>query len=113
LCKAPLPAGYQSDGEDRSAAFLGQPIATRTKPLFWEYGRNNKSFNYPGIARDRSPNVAMREGNWKLLVNADGTGVELYDLATDTKESKNIAADHPDVTERLKKMCLDWRRSLP
>ena len=61
LCKVVPPAGYQSDGEDRSAAILGQPIATRAKPLFWEYGRNNKSFAYPGIARDRSPNVAVRE----------------------------------------------------
>jgi arylsulfatase A-like enzyme len=113
LCKAPLPAGYQSDGEDRSAAIRFMPQPTRSKPLFWEYGRNNKSFNYPNIARDRSPNVAVRDGNWKLLVNVDGTGTELYDLAADPKETKNVAGDHADVAERLTKLALDWRRSLP
>jgi arylsulfatase A-like enzyme len=48
-----------------------------------------------------------------LLVNAGGTGAELYDLATDPKETKDLAADKPDVVERLKKLCLDWRPSLP
>jgi arylsulfatase A-like enzyme len=112
LCRARLPAKYQSDGEDRSAAILGHPTAARTKPLFWEYGRNEKSFAY-ARGRDRSPNLAIRERNWKLLVNADGSNVELYDLADDPKETKNLAADKLDVAERLKRACLDWRRSLP
>jgi hypothetical protein len=34
-------------------------------------------------------------------------------LAADAKEKTNVAAYHSDVAERLKKMCLDWRRSLP
>ena len=28
----------------------------------------------------------MREANWKLLVNADGTGAELYNIAEDPLE---------------------------
>ncbi len=91
------------DGENMSAGWLGKPVA-RKKPLFWEYGRNNKSFHYPQ-GRDRSPNLAVREGNWKLLVNTDGTGAELYDLATDPKETTNIAARYPEITERLTKSC--------
>ncbi len=124
LCRAKPPAGYQSDGEDLSAAI--SPLVSevllpvnergpikRTKPLFWEYGRVDKTpFGYPR-GRDRSPNLAVRDGNWKLLANADGTGAELYDLAADPKETKDVIADHADVAERLKKMCLDWRRSLP
>jgi arylsulfatase A-like enzyme len=112
ICGAKLPSGYQSDGEDRSAALLGKPIATRSKPLFWEYGRNDKSFAYPR-GRDRSPNVAVREGDWKLLVNADGSGAQLYDLASDAKETKNVAGEHVDVAERLTKAAVDWRRGLP
>jgi arylsulfatase A-like enzyme len=113
LAGAALPTGASLDGEDRSAALRGTPAGARAKPLFWEYGRNDKSFRYPGNAADRSPNVAMREGDWKLLVNADGTGAELYDLAADPKETTNRAADRPEVAKRLTDMALAWRNGLP
>ena len=116
---AKLPEGAALDGVDVSAAWLGKPF-TRTKPLFWEYGRNNKSFKYPG-GRDRSPNVAVREGKWKLLVYANGTQAprqssgqaELYDLEKDAKETQNLAEQEKEVTVRLRQLALDWRRSLP
>ncbi|MHB1034968.1 MAG: sulfatase family protein [Pirellulales bacterium] len=100
-----------TDGEDLSAALLGQATA-RTRPLFWEYGRNDKSFGYPA-GRNRSPNVAIRDGKWKLLINADGSGAELYDLAADAKESKNLATEEPALVKRLADAALAWRRSLP
>jgi arylsulfatase A-like enzyme len=112
VCGAKLPPGYVGDGEDMTAAVRGETPA-RTKPLFWEYGRNNTSFAYPQDAKHRSPNVAVRDGDWKLLVNADGTGTELYDLAADHKETRNLAADKPDVAKRLTDKALAWRKSLP
>jgi arylsulfatase A-like enzyme len=111
LCGADLPPGYAPDGEDLGDALRGKTPA-RTRPLFWEYGRNDKSFAYPKGA-DRSPNVAARDGGWKLLVNADGTGAELYDLAADPNEAKDLAADRPDVAKRLTDLALKWRKSLP
>ena len=112
LCGAKLPAGYRPDGDDLSAAVTGaKPV--RAKPLFWEYGRNATSFAYPKDATQRSPNVAVRDGDWKLLVNADGTGVELYELAKDRGETTNIAARNPDVTRKLTDMALAWRKAMP
>jgi arylsulfatase A-like enzyme len=99
------------DGEDQSPALLGQS-KPRTRPLFWEYGRNNDAFRYPQ-SRDRSPNLAIREANWKLLINADGAGVELYDVVIDRSESRNVAADHAEIVRRLSDLLLTWRRSLP
>jgi arylsulfatase A-like enzyme len=107
-----LPTGVAFDGQDLSAAVLGHPT-TRVKPLFWEYGRNTKAFAFPGIPADRSPNVALREGDWKLLVNADGSNAQLYDLKTDPKETHNVAEANPDIAERLKQKALAWRNSLP
>jgi len=100
------------DGEDLSEAFAGGAPVRQT-PLFWEYGRNEKSFNYPPQKRNRSPNVAVREGDWKLLVNADGSGAELYNLATDRDETNNLATAQSALTKRLSTMALNWRRSLP
>jgi arylsulfatase A-like enzyme len=112
ICGATLPKDYHSDGEDLSAALQGES-PMRAKPLFWEYGRNDTSFRYPADAKHRSPNVAVRDGDWKLLVNADGSGAELYDLAGDRHESNNRAADHPAVARRLTEAALKWRKSLP
>jgi arylsulfatase A-like enzyme len=111
LCRCEPPKGYKPDGEELSAALLGK-TPKRTKPLFWEYGRNDKAFAYPS-GKDRSPNVAVRDGDWKLLVHADGKGAELYDLAADPNETKNRAADHPDVVKRLTDLALEWRKTLP
>jgi arylsulfatase A-like enzyme len=111
LCGADLPEGYRSDGEDLSAALAGKS-PRRARPLFWEYGRDEKAFAYPG-GKNRSPNVAVRDGDWKLLVNADGTGADLYDLASDPQEARDRRADKPDVAKRLTDQALKWRGSLP
>jgi arylsulfatase A-like enzyme len=112
VCGAKLPNGYVPDGEDLTAAIKGE-TPTRKKSLFWEYGRNTTSFSYPMDLKHRSPNVAVRDGQWKLLVNADGSGAELYDVVTDRNETKNRAADQPDITKRLTESALQWRTSLP
>jgi arylsulfatase A-like enzyme len=107
----PLPKEVAFDGEDVSKAWLSEPVA-RAKPLFWEYGRNAKAFKYPQ-GRDRSPALAVRDGKWKALLNPDGSGAELYDLAVDPKETQNLAAVHPDVATRLSAAAMQWWRSLP
>ena len=38
---------------------------------------------------------------------------KLYDLSKDIGEKTNLAEQKPEVVERLKKMVLDWRKSLP
>ena len=111
LAHAPLPA-QSLDGEDMTQAFFGHTL-NRQHPLFWEYGRN-ETFGYPmETPRERSPNVAVRDGRWKLLVNADGSDAQLYDLAADEHETTNVAEQHPDVAKRLKDEALRWRKSLP
>jgi arylsulfatase A-like enzyme len=111
IAGAKLPPDFHFDGEDVSAAFLGKPIKRR-KPMFWEYGRNEKSFAYPQ-GKDRSPNVAVRDGDWKFLINADGSGAELYDLAKDVAETTNVATQETVVADRLSRDALDWRKGLP
>lgn len=112
LAGTPMPESVRFDGEDLSKAFLGRNV-TRKNPMFWEYGRN-ETFGYPREhPGQRSPNVAVRDGQWKLLVNADGSNVELYDIDSDQSETENVAAKNPRITARLKTAALAWRKSLP
>ena len=95
------PGDAVLDGSDMSRVWLGG-AGPRSKPLFWEYGRTSHDYIYPRPdPNDKSPNVAVRDGNWKLLINADSTRAELYDLAVDPQETKNRAAEMPGETARL------------
>ena len=110
LARIPLPQ-VEFDGVDIGAALRGD-APLRDKPLFWEYGRD-PTYLRPGLESDRSPSLAVRDGNWKFLVNADGSGAELYDFRNGSDETSNVAAGHPEVAERLRTMLLEWWRSLP
>lgn len=100
-----------ADGLNASRALLGRPL-TRPTPLFWEYGRNNRSFRYP-LGRDRSPNLAMRQGRWKLLLNDDGSDLQLYDLLANPTETNNVATQQPARAAAMRQQLLAWRRALP
>jgi len=106
-----LPAGYKGDGMDRSQVLTGKPSA-RSKEMFWEYGRNDIAFKYPRPV-DKSPNLAVRSGEWKLLMNSNGTDIQLYNILKDKKESTNVAADQPKITTELREKLLAWWKSLP
>ena len=112
IAHASPPAGVVFDGQDMTAALLNAPIV-HTKTIFWEYGRKSKLFRYPQAPYDRSPHLAVREGKWKLIVNDDGSSTELYDMETDPNETKNLAPEQPETTERLRGAALAWRRALP
>lgn len=119
LADVPVPGDAVGDGQNMASALKGKVVA-RQKPLFWEYGRKPavpgqgiRTFPYPKEKDARSPNVAVREGRWKLLVNADGSQTELYNLDEDANETRNRVDDQPEVASRLKRLALEWRASLP
>jgi hypothetical protein len=99
------------EGENRTQAFTGKPQKRRTD-LFWDYGRD-ATYLRPGLTQDASPNLAMRSGDWKLLMNADGSSVELYSLGKSPKEDHNVSSEQPEVTKTLTARLLAWRKSLP
>jgi arylsulfatase A-like enzyme len=117
LCKVagasiPRELTSQLDGEDLSSAFRGRS-PRRGKAVFWEYGRSTNSFAFPKVPGDRSPNVAVRRGKWKLLIDSDGSGAELYNLASDPWEQENRATEKPVLVNRLRAQALRWRNALP
>ena len=110
LADLPVPDAIL-DGVDMSAAFRGES-PTRAQPLFWEYGRD-PSYLRPGLESDRSPALAVRDGDWKLLMNTDGSGVELYDFSDGFNETRNLAEQRPGIASRLRESLLRWWQSIP
>lgn len=108
LAHVRLPAGVTFDGEDLSPSWLGKTQRARTKPLFW-----NRPPDRAGSATEAWPDLASRDGEWKLLVMEDGSGAQLYNLAKDPGEKRNLAAEQPKVVQRLTRQLLNWRKSLP
>ena len=53
------------------------------------------------------PQSAIRSGHDKLLYFHDDQHTELYNLADDPGESKNLAASHPELNMRLRKRLLE------
>lgn len=107
LAGVAVPPSHQLDGEDQSDVFQGRARPRQT-PLLWEW-----RFNIFGEPFHRSPILAIREGDWKLLLNPDRSRVELYDLPHDPTQMNNLAPAHPDKVESLAKRALAWQATLP
>jgi len=110
ICKitgANLPTDYSIDGEDRSSIMLGGKNSERNAPVFWEFGKNISDVKVQSNT-SRSPQIAVREGDWKLLVNIDGSRLELYNMKMDKFEKINVAGKNPSIAKELKIKAIDW-----
>jgi N-acetylgalactosamine-6-sulfatase len=103
-----LPEGLALDGEDRSDVWLGA-AADRRRPLHWEwlFAVQGPDDGY------RPPPLAVRDGPWKLFVQHDGSGAELYHIPTDPGEEHDVAAAEPARVAALTARALAWVSTLP
>jgi len=111
LARVPAPSNFTFDGEDLSATIVGQAVDSRSAPLFWRRPPDRKNA-LPAIPEPQ-PDLAVRDGDWKLLCDYDGATPELYDLAKDREESKNVVEQHPEVVKRLTTIVVAWHLSMP
>ena len=47
---------------------------------------------------------AVRIGNWKGVRNGPSRPIELYNLAEDLGETKDVSAEHPEVVAQMEKL---------
>jgi len=102
---------YQLDGQDMSRALLGKQ-KQRKGAMFWEFGQHFVGKPLPENAyQTRSPNIAMLEGDWKMLINYDGSRPELYNLKEDVFETVNLAEKDPERAKRMGDACIAWYKA--
>ncbi|MFV0592238.1 MAG: sulfatase [Draconibacterium sp.] len=100
------------DGSDKSEAFFGKTML-KVPPVMWEYGSNPGGTIWPGNKDYKSPNLAIRDGDWKLLINTDGTNAQLFNLKNDPGEALNLAEQEPGLVKTLSEKLISWRKSMP
>ena len=93
LAGARVPEGI--DGEDLSAAWLGQ-ARDRDRPLFWN---------------DRPGWSAMRLGRWKA--HLQGEQFRLHDILKDPAESSDQSETEADAADRCRRELIRWESMLP
>jgi len=86
-------ASWQVDGVDLMPFLTGANSARPHQTLYWRYG----------------PQWAVRHGDLKLVVSRGGSGKpELYDLANDIGETKDLAAAQPAKAKELQALWDKW-----
>lgn len=96
----PLEPDHHKDGVSHLASLKsGEPTAGR--PIFWHYPHYGNQGGAPG--------AAVRDGDWKLIEWFDSDSVELFHLALDPGETKNLASEDPARTESLLQKLHQWQ----
>ena len=75
-----------------------------------DLGRDALFWHYPHYHNGGStPHSAIREGDWRLVHFYEDGRRELYNLADDVGESRNLAGDMPDKADELLARLDAWR----
>jgi len=94
------------DGVSTLATWKQPNEVSGRNTLFWHY-----PLDRPHFLGGESVG-AVRAGNWKLIENFDTGRAELYSLADDRSEQRDLAAEQPARVSELKARLAAWRRDV-
>ena len=90
LCGAKIPASCRPDGFSL-VSFLKGGAAPQREYFYWEL--------HEGASLQ-----ALRWGDWKAVRNGPSKPIEIYDLKADAAESKDLAAEKPELVAKAEAM---------
>jgi arylsulfatase A len=104
-CRVRLPDS-KIDGKNIAPVIATGRTSSPHKILHWQHGDQ----------------WAVREGNWKLVVNGPASEYKgrripaerifLGNLAEDLSETKNLAKSYPDIVKRLTGLHQEWKKEV-
>ena len=101
LCGAKIPSDLQKiDGRSLLPLLENPKIEWADRYLFVHKGRWEKGADPNG---SKFNSCAVRSQRWRFVNNK-----ELYDIANDPYEAKNVAEDHPEVVAGMRKAYDAW-----
>ncbi|MFQ6115439.1 MAG: sulfatase/phosphatase domain-containing protein, partial [bacterium] len=83
------------DGKSLLPVFLGKTREAH-ETLYWEHLGNQ----------------AIRQGNWKLVLDHELNEWELYNLEEDRTETHNVVRDYPQKAKEMSEMWLEWAKEV-
>jgi arylsulfatase A-like enzyme len=107
IAGAPLPAGQVLDGVSFVPVLTGA-TESEARDLVWHfpaYLEADRSVDGPWRT---TPASALRRGDYKILHFFEDDRWELYDLANDISESRDLSTERPEVTGELRAALARW-----
>ncbi len=101
---ADIPSNIQFDGVSQAPQLLGKSQELKYPEIYWHFPHYNNQGGRPG--------GALRSGNWKYIEYYDDGARELYDLAADPSEAKNLAAREPKLLAKFHVDLTQWKKKL-
>lgn len=101
LAGAKIPASFKPDGLSLVPFLKGGPAPER-EYFYWELHEGA-----PGTQQ------AIRFGDWKAVRNGRSPATELYDLSKDAGETRDLAAERPDVVKKAEALMASARTDDP
>jgi arylsulfatase len=106
LCKININRTTAFDGISLASVLKGKKQVSQDRVLIINYSRMPGFSNYPSPhsqTQMRADQAAVLWKRWRLLEDR-----ELYNLATDPMQTKNVINQHPEVVAKMRKPLYEW-----
>jgi arylsulfatase A len=97
-------APRETDGVSQAALLRTGMGSGQARTLYWHLPHYTNQGSRPA--------GAVREGDWKFVEHYDDDEVQVFNLANDVSESRNVAAAEPARTAALRGKLRAWRKSI-
>ena len=111
ICGGKAPAKQIQDGVNLLPLFSGKKIDDRS--IYWHFPAYLQSYKrideQPDPFFRARPCGVIREGDWKLIEYFEDGRLELFNLAEDIGEKRNLAKSNPEKAKEMHDKIKAWR----